>query len=184
MDEFSGGEINDSKHSGDKKADMDCLDVESEKFNKSSLEVAAESDGEPAAKMYKDDKPGSDPTPAKKELSEARETIIIKPKTKKKKKHGLHGSHHHHKGFKNSKGHRVFDNASPVPEDMMEEEVVTHVVGKKPLLGKVWRRESDGVCARYRCYNYGIEYKPGDAVYIESQQQDQPYHICAIQVPL
>lgn len=41
-----------------------------------------------------------------------------------------------------------------------------------------------GDYSRYRCYNHGIEYKPGEAVYIESQRPDQPYYICCIQVSL
>ena len=90
---------------------------------------------------------------------------------------------------------------------MEEEDIVTHVIGKKPLLGKVWKQDPSaatpnnppavvgdgkdgkenapvverGLCDRYRCYNYGIEYKPGDTVYIESQRPDQPYYICCIQ---
>ena len=71
---------------------------------------------------------------------------------------------------------------SPLPEDFTEEEVVTHVVGKKPLLGKVWKDNSTGEYVRYRCYSYGIEYKIGDCVYIESQRPEQPFYICCIQV--
>ena len=47
---------------------------------------------------------------------------------------------------------------------------------------KVLRRDSDGICVRYRCYTYGVEYKPGDAVYIESNRNESPFYICAIQV--
>ena len=73
-------------------------------------------------------------------------------------------------------------NITPVEEDdIVEEEVVTHVVGKKPLLGKVWKTET-GDIVRYRCYSYGIEYKIGDPVFIESQRPEQPFHICCIQV--
>jgi hypothetical protein len=72
--------------------------------------------------------------------------------------------------------------ASPIPDECDEEDLITHVVGKKPLLGKVWRDRARGDYTRYRCYNYGIEYKSGDAVYIESQRPDQPYYICCIQV--
>ena len=106
-------------------------------------------------------------------------------KTKKKKKTGA-GSHHHHKGFKMSKGYNIFrdidGSCSPLPEGFSEEDIVTHVAGKKPLLGKVLRRDSDGICVRYRCYTYGVEYKPGDAVYIESNRSESPFYICAIQV--
>ena len=100
---------------------------------------------------------------------------------KMKKKHGGHVGAHH-KAFRNSKGHEIFSRASPMPEDCEEEDVITHVVGKKPLLGKVWRDKARGDYSRYRCYNYGIEYKSGDAVYIESQRPEQPYYICCIQV--
>jgi hypothetical protein len=102
---------------------------------------------------------------------------------KKKKKHGGHLGGHH-KAFRNSKGHDIFGRASPMPDECEEEDVITHVVGKKPLLGKVWKEKSRGDYIRYRCYNYGIEYKAGDAVYIESQRPDQPYYICCIQVRL
>ena len=120
-------------------------------------------------------------------------------KTKKKRKHG-DKNHHYTKGFKNSKGHHVFGNASPCPEDMTEEDIVTHVIGKKTLYGKVWKHSSAQLnnaapsegkdsskkekgtdCARYRCYNYGIEYKPGDTVYIEGDSPEQPFYICCIQ---
>ena len=118
-------------------------------------------------------------------------------KTKKKRKHG-DKNHHYTKGFKNSKGHHVFGNASPCPDDMTEEDIVTHVIGKKTLYGKVWKLSSTPVsntasvdgkdsakkgtdCARYRCYNYGIEYKPGDTVYIEGDSPEQPFYICCIQ---
>ena len=124
----------------------------------------------------------------------------IKPnKAKKKRKHG-DKNHHITKGFKNSKGYHIFGSASPCPDDMTEEDIVTHVIGKKPLYGKVWKYSSSSVnnvvpapidgskeatkkgnCNRYRCYNYGIEYKPGDTVYIESTSPEQPYWICCIQ---
>ena len=121
-------------------------------------------------------------------------------KTKKKRKHG-DKNHHHNKGFKNSKGHHIFGSASPCPDDMTEEDIVTHVIGKKTLFGKVWKHSSSSVnngvtvetkpvdgketakkgnCSRYRCYNYGIEYKPGDTVYIESNSPELPYWICCI----
>ena len=64
----------------------------------------------------------------------------------------------------------------------MEEEVVTHVIGKKALLGKVWKDTDSGDYVRYRCYSYGIEYKIGDPVFIESQRPEDPFHICLIQV--
>ena len=102
---------------------------------------------------------------------------------KKKKKHGGHTGGHH-KAFRNSKGHEMFSTASPLPEDFEEEDVITHVVGKKPLLGKVWKDKERGDYCRYRCYSHGVEYKSGDAVYIESQRPDQPYYICCIQVRL
>ncbi len=70
---------------------------------------------------------------------------------------------------------------SPIPEDFTEEEVVTHVVGKKQLLGKVWKDNKTGEYVRYRCYSYGVEYKIGDAVYIESQRAEQPFYVCCIQ---
>lgn len=71
---------------------------------------------------------------------------------------------------------------SPPGEDITEEEVVTHVIGKKPLLGKVWKDSKTGDVLRYRCFSYGIEYKIGDPVYIESQRPEQPFYICCIQV--
>ena len=118
-------------------------------------------------------------------------------KTKKKRKHG-DKNHHYTKGFKNSKGYHIFGSASPCPDEMTEEDIVTHVIGKKTLYGKVWKHSSSSTnnaapvdgkesakkgtdCARYRCYNYGIEYKPGDTVYIESDSPEQPYFICCIQ---
>ena len=52
--------------------------------------------------------------------------------------------------------------------------------GKKPLLGKAWKNTATGDYVRYRCYSYGIEYKIGDAVYIESQSPEQPFYICCI----
>jgi hypothetical protein len=100
---------------------------------------------------------------------------------KKKKKHGGYLSGHH-KAFRNSVGYEIFNRASPIPADHEEEDVITHVVGKKPLLGKVWRDKNRGDYTRYRCYNYGVEYKSGDAVYIESQRPELPYYICCIQV--
>lgn len=100
---------------------------------------------------------------------------------KKKKRHGGHLSAHQ-KAFRNSIGYDIFNRASPIPDDFEEEDVITHVVGKKPILGKVWRDKSRGDYTRYRCYNYGVEYKSGDAVYIESQRPEQPYYICCIQV--
>ena len=51
-------------------------------------------------------------------------------------------------------------------------------------MGKVWRDKSRGDYTRYRCYSFGVEYKSGDAVYIESQRPEQPYYICCIQVGL
>ena len=71
---------------------------------------------------------------------------------------------------------------SPPPKEIIEEEVVTHVIGKKPLLGKAWKDKNTGDYIRYRCYSYGIEYKVNDPVYIESQRSDQPFFICQIQV--
>ena len=82
--------------------------------------------------------------------------------------------------FRNSYGTKFFA-SDPPEDDIVEEEVVTHVVGKKPLLGKVWKTET-GDIVRYRCYSYGIEYKIGDPVFIESQRPEQPFHICCIQV--
>ena len=84
--------------------------------------------------------------------------------------------------FRKSKGYELFTQMSPPPEDVDEEEVVTHVIGKKPLLGKVWKDKTSGDYVRYRCYSYGIEYKIGDPVYIESQRPEQPFYICCIQV--
>ena len=72
---------------------------------------------------------------------------------------------------------------SPPPDDITEEEVVTHLIGssKKSLLGKAWKNTTTGDYVRYRCYSYGIEYKIGDAVYIESQRPEQPFYICKIE---
>ena len=71
---------------------------------------------------------------------------------------------------------------TPPTENIVEEEVVTHVIGKKPLLGKVWKDTDTGEYQRYRCFSYGIEYKIGDMVFIESQRPEQPFYICCIQV--
>ena len=86
--------------------------------------------------------------------------------------------------FRKSKGYELFTQMSPPPEDVDEEEVVTHVIGKKPLLGKVWKDKTSGDYVRYRCYSYGIEYKIGDPVYIESQRPEQPFYICCIHVSI
>lgn len=85
--------------------------------------------------------------------------------------------------FRKSKGYEIFNNMTPPHDDeFVEEEVVTHVIGKKPLLGKVWKDLNTGDFVRYRCYSYGIEYKINDPVYIESQRPEQPFYICCIQV--
>ena len=62
----------------------------------------------------------------------------------------------------------------------IEEDIVTHQVGKRPLAGKVWRNSSTGDYTKYLCVNYSAEYKQGDSVYIESRP-DQPFYICQIQ---
>ena len=85
--------------------------------------------------------------------------------------------------FRNSKGTKFFAN-DPPPDNIIEEEVVTHVIGKKALLGKVWKDTESGDYVRYRCYSYGIEYKIGDPVFIESQRPEHPFHICQIQVSM
>lgn len=105
-------------------------------------------------------------------------TTTGKSKAKKKKKGA---AYLRHRDFRKSKGNEIFSKMSPLPPEYVEEEVVTHVIGKKPLLGKVWKNKESGDYVRYRCYSYGIEYKPGDAVYIESQRPEQPYYICCIQ---
>ena len=87
--------------------------------------------------------------------------------------------------FRNSLGARCKNFADDPPnDDITEEEVVTLVAGKKPLLGKAWKVKDSGDIVRYRCYSYGIEYKIGDPVFIESQRPEQPFHICLIQVSL
>ena len=91
--------------------------------------------------------------------------------------------------FRKSKGYEFFAQ-SPPDDNIVEEEIVTHVTGKKPLLGKVWKDAETGDILRYRCYSYGIEYKAqskkynqlGDHVYIESQRPEQPFYICQIHV--
>ena len=147
-----------------------------DKSSKSNQEQASDSGNEASEKQF-----GKDGSKAGSDDLKSKESASLKPKTKKKKKTGGHGPNHHHKGFKISKGYHIFGRSSPLPEGFVEEDIVTHVSGKKPLLGKVLKRE-DGICVRYRCYNYGIEYKPGDAVYIESNRPECPFYICAIQV--
>ncbi len=76
--------------------------------------------------------------------------------------------------------------AAAAEEDDDEGEIVVDSVttpvpgGKRSLRGKVWRR--NGECLRYRCEEAGEEYNPGDAVYVDSESPDLPYHICVIQV--
>merc|ERR1719166_296727 len=73
-----------------------------------------------------------------------------------------------------------FENCSPVPSDVDEEDVKQTIVGtKKHSYGKTWRNQK-GEFLRYRCYDNSIEYKVGDNVFIESQRPDQPYYICNI----
>lgn len=103
-----------------------------------------------------------------------------KSKTKKKKKGAAYSRL---RDFRKSRGYEFFAQTPP-SSDIEEEEVVTHVIGKKPLLGKVWKDTKTGDLVRYRCYSYSIEYKIGDPVYIESQRPEQPFYICCIQVSL
>jgi len=63
--------------------------------------------------------------------------------------------------------------------ELVEDNVVTYVHGKRPLRGRVWRR--NGECLRYHCDNSDLEYGVGDAVYVESETPEQPYHICIIE---
>ena len=117
-----------------------------------------------------------------KEAKDTKETPInqgiSKSKTKKKKKGAAHSRL---RDFRKSKGYEFFAGIPP-ENNIEEEEVVTHVIGKKPLLGKVWKDTNSGDLVRYRCYSYSIEYKIGDPVYIESQRPEQPFYICCIQV--
>ena len=74
--------------------------------------------------------------------SHVRQCVAGVKKTKKKKKAGGASHHHHHKGFKMSKGYNIFKGdlnggEEELPEGFSEEDIVTHVAGKKPLLGKV-----------------------------------------------
>ena len=93
-----------------------------------------------------------------------------------------------YRDFRKSKGYEMFNHEHLTEEDksemknIVEEEIVTHVIGKKPLLGKVWKDKSSGDYVRYRCYSYGIEYRIGESVYIESQRPEQPFYICQIHV--
>jgi len=73
-----------------------------------------------------------------------------------------------------------FENFSPVPDDIDEEDIRQSIVGtKKHSYGKTWKN-SDGEYLRYRCYDNNTEYKIGDSVFIESQRPDQPFYICNI----
>ena len=93
-----------------------------------------------------------------------------------------------YRDFRKSKGYEMFNHEHLTEEDktemknIEEEEIVTHVIGKKPLLGKVWKDKTSSDYVRYRCYSYGIEYRIGEAVYIESQRPEQPFYICQIHV--
>ncbi len=86
-------------------------------------------------------------------------------------------------GNGNGGGNNDDDNGEESEEGEIVEDTVTTPVpgGKKTLRGRVWRR--NGECLRYRCEEGdGVEYNPGDAVYVESESPDMPYHICIIQV--
>ena len=73
-----------------------------------------------------------------------------------------------------------YQNCSPVPSDVDEEDVRQNIVGsKKHSFGKTWKN-SKGEYLRYRCYDNNVEYKIGDHVFIESQRPDQPFYICNI----
>jgi len=73
-----------------------------------------------------------------------------------------------------------FENCSPVPSDVDEEDVRQSIVGtKKHSFGKTWKN-SKGEYVRYRDYDNNAEYKIGDNVFIESQRPDQPFYICNI----
>ncbi|XP_037076239.1 arginine-glutamic acid dipeptide repeats protein-like [Pollicipes pollicipes] len=70
------------------------------------------------------------------------------------------------------------DAAPPQPE---YDDFAMPVAGKSRLVrGRGWRG-ADGEYVRYKCFDDDTEYLPGDSVYIESQQKDQPYFICTIQ---
>ena len=74
----------------------------------------------------------------------------------------------------------TFQNCSPVPSDIDEEDVRQSVAGtKKHSFGKTWKNNK-GEYIRYRCYDNNVEYKIGDNVFIESQRPDQPFYICNI----
>nr|UEK51430.1 RERE-like protein [Parasacculina yatsui] len=67
-------------------------------------------------------------------------------------------------------------------DDALEYEDFSMSVGGRSRLvrGRAWKNHK-GDYVRYKCFEDGIRYIPGDAVYIESQQKDQPYFICTIQ---
>ncbi|RXG60498.1 Arginine-glutamic acid dipeptide repeats protein [Armadillidium vulgare] len=67
------------------------------------------------------------------------------------------------------------------PDGTIIEEVMTTVVGKKqPVRGQAFRAPN-GEYVSYLCTDDDTLYRPGDAVYIESQRADQPFFICSIQ---
>lgn len=67
-------------------------------------------------------------------------------------------------------------------DEALEHEDFSMTVGGRSRLvrGRAWKNHK-GDYVRYKCFEDGIKYVPGDAVYIESQQKDQPYFICTIQ---
>lgn len=100
------------------------------------------------------------------------------PAKKKKKKRKKNKNNNPDKEAKSDRNNDHDDNEDNNEE---EEEIVTLTVGKKPMTGMVWRSTETGECTKYHCDSYDVDYKIGDAVYIESQRSDQPYYICVIQ---
>ncbi|XP_021950630.1 arginine-glutamic acid dipeptide repeats protein isoform X2 [Folsomia candida] len=64
--------------------------------------------------------------------------------------------------------------------ETVEEISITEKGKKEPVRGLAWKETSQGVYIRYKSLADGVVYKPGDAVYIESQRADLPFFICSI----
>ena len=174
----AGSDLSDTNNLKTSNSKMDHLDDDIDR-KRSSVKNEFNDD-----KNDDDDADLDDGDPSSNYSTTSKKENLTSGKTgKKTKRHGGHLSAHQ-KAFRNSLGYDIFNRASPIPDDFEEEDVITHVVGKKPILGKVWRDKSRGDYTRYRCYSFGVEYKSGDAVYIESQRPEQPYYICCIQVGL
>ncbi|KAF0310542.1 Arginine-glutamic acid dipeptide repeats protein [Amphibalanus amphitrite] len=71
--------------------------------------------------------------------------------------------------------------SEPDPASAEYDDFAMPVAGKSRVVrGRGWRG-ADGDYVRYKCFDDNVEYLPGDSVYIESNQKDQPYFICTIQ---